>query len=101
MCSKPIFCSNVAQKGKISSRLLEPQKVSPNAKSCSNVAEHNWNRETPSQRPYNPQQIPSCTPGMLQTKMADDEKTFTFQCVPNKTFPGFESAEVKERFMKW
>ena len=27
MCSKPIFCSNVAQKGKIFSRLLEPQKV--------------------------------------------------------------------------
>ncbi|CAH3034127.1 unnamed protein product [Porites lobata] len=33
--------------------------------------------------------------------MADDEKTFMFQCVPNKTFPGFESADVKERFMKW
>ena len=27
MCSKPIFCSKVAQKGKICSRLLEPQKV--------------------------------------------------------------------------
>ena len=32
MCSKPIFCSKVAQKGKICSRLLEPQKVAPNAK---------------------------------------------------------------------
>ena len=53
------------------------------------------------ERPSNQQQIPSCTPGMFQTKMADDEKTFTFQCVPNKTFPGFESADVKERFMKW
>ena len=28
------------QKGKICSRLLEPQKVAPNAKSCSKVAEH-------------------------------------------------------------
>ena len=36
----------VAQKGKICSRLLEPQKVAPNAKSCSKVAEHN--RERPS-----------------------------------------------------
>ena len=27
ICSKPIFCSKVAQKGKICSRLLEPQKV--------------------------------------------------------------------------
>ena len=27
MCSKPIFCSKVAQKGKICSRLLELQKV--------------------------------------------------------------------------
>ena len=27
MCSKPIFCSKVAQKGKICSGLLEPQKV--------------------------------------------------------------------------
>ena len=27
MCSKPIFCSNVAQKSKICSRLLELQKV--------------------------------------------------------------------------
>ena len=32
MCSKPIFCSEDAQKGKICSRLLEPQKVAPNAK---------------------------------------------------------------------
>ena len=27
MCSKPIFCSKVAQNGKICSRLLESQKV--------------------------------------------------------------------------
>ena len=27
MCSEPIFCSKVAQKGKICPRLLEPQKV--------------------------------------------------------------------------
>ena len=27
MCSKPIFCSKVAHKGKICSRLLEPQKL--------------------------------------------------------------------------
>ena len=46
MCSKPIFCSKVAQKGKIFSRLLEPQKVAPNAKSCSKVAEHNRERPT-------------------------------------------------------
>ena len=38
MCSKPIFCSKVVQKGKICSRLLEPQKAAPNAKSCSKVA---------------------------------------------------------------
>ena len=46
MCSKPIFCSKVAQKGKICSGLLEPQKVAPNAKSCSKVAEHNRDRPT-------------------------------------------------------
>ena len=42
MCS--IFCSKVAQKGTICSRLLEPQKVAANAKSCSNVAKHNRER---------------------------------------------------------
>ena len=42
--TKPIFCSKVAQKGKICSRLLEPQKVAPKAKSCSKVAEHNKER---------------------------------------------------------
>ena len=41
MCCKPILCSNVTQKGKTCSRLLELQKIGPNAKSCSNVAEHN------------------------------------------------------------
>ena len=44
LCSKPIFCSKVAQKGKIFSRLLEPQKVAANAKSCSKVAEHDRER---------------------------------------------------------
>ena len=48
MCSKPIFCSKVTQKGKICSRLREPQKVALNAKSCSKVAEHN--RERPSEK---------------------------------------------------
>ena len=46
MCSKPIFCSKVAQKGKICSGLLEPQKVAPNAKSCSKAADQD-NRERP------------------------------------------------------
>ena len=31
--------------------------------------------------------------------MADDEKNFTFQFVPNKAFPGFESSDVRERFI--
>ena len=44
ICFKPIFCSNVAQKGKTCSRLLEPQKIAPNAKRCSKVAEHNRDR---------------------------------------------------------
>ena len=44
LCSKPIFCSKVAQKGKIFSRLLEPQKVAANAKSCSKVVKHNRER---------------------------------------------------------
>ena len=44
MFSKPINCSKVAQKGKLCSRLLEPQKVAPNAKSCSKVADHNPER---------------------------------------------------------
>ena len=48
MCSKPIFCSKIALKGKTCSRLLKPQKVAPNAKSCSKVAEHN--RDRPSWR---------------------------------------------------
>ena len=47
MCSKPIFCSKVAQKGKICSRLLEQQKVALNAKSCSKVTE----RERPGEKP--------------------------------------------------
>ena len=34
MCSKPILCSDVAQNGRICSRLSEPHKVAPNAKSC-------------------------------------------------------------------
>ena len=44
MCSKPIFCSKIALKGKTCLRLLKPQKVAPNAKSCSKVAEHNRDR---------------------------------------------------------
>lgn len=36
-----------------------------------------------------------------QQKMADDEKKFSFQFVPNKIFPGFESSDVKELFLKW
>ena len=44
MCSKPIFCSKVAQKERIFSRLLEPQKVAANAKSCSKVVKHNRER---------------------------------------------------------
>ena len=44
MCSKPIFCSKIALKGKTCSRLLKPQKVAPNAKSCSKVVEHNRDR---------------------------------------------------------
>ena len=47
MCSKPIFCSKIALKGKTCSRLLKPQNVAPNAKSCSKVAEHNRDRPTP------------------------------------------------------
>ena len=46
LCSKPIFCSKIALKGKTCSRLLKPQKVAPNAKSCSKVAEHNRDRPT-------------------------------------------------------
>jgi len=41
MSPEPIICSKVAQKGKTCSTLLVPQKVAPNAKSCSKVAEHN------------------------------------------------------------
>ena len=46
MCSKPIFCSKIAQKDKGCSRLPEQQKVAPNDKSCSKVAEHNRQRPT-------------------------------------------------------
>lgn len=38
---KPIFCSKVAQKGRLSSTLLDPQKVASNAKRFSKVAQHN------------------------------------------------------------
>ena len=37
--TKAIFCSKIPQKGKSCSRLLEPQNVAPNAKSCSKVTE--------------------------------------------------------------
>ena len=47
--TKPIFCSKIPQKGKSCSRLLEPQKVAPNAKSCSKVTEHNRDRTTANQ----------------------------------------------------
>ena len=40
MFSEPIFCSKIAQKGKSCSRLLESQKLGPNAISCSKVAEY-------------------------------------------------------------
>ena len=51
-CSKPTFCSKVAQKGKICLRLLELQKVVPNTKSCSKVAEHNQERPNCEQSTY-------------------------------------------------
>ena len=44
MCSKPIFCSKIARKDESYLRLLEQQKVAPNDKSCSKVAEHNRQR---------------------------------------------------------
>ena len=59
-CSKPTFCSKVAQKGKICPRLLEPQKVVPNTKSCSKVAEHNRERPNCEQSTY-----PSLTSHLL------------------------------------
>ena len=43
---KHIFCSKVSQRGKSYSTLLEPQEVASNAKSCSEVAEHNRDRPT-------------------------------------------------------
>ena len=49
MFFKPTFCPKNAQKSKSCSRLPEPQRdvpVCPNAKSCSKVAEHNWDRPT-------------------------------------------------------
>ena len=46
MCPKPIFCSKVTKKGKTCSRVLEPQKVAPNAKGCWKVTEHNRDRPT-------------------------------------------------------
>ena len=46
MCSKLIFCSKIVEKGENSSRLLQPQKITPNAKSSSNVAEHDQDRPT-------------------------------------------------------
>ena len=46
MCPKPIYCSKVTKKGKTCSRVLETQKVAPNAKGCWNVAEHNRDRPT-------------------------------------------------------
>ena len=59
-CSKPTFCSKVARKGKICPRLLEPQKVAPNTKSCSKVAEHNQERPNCEQSTY-----PSLTSHLL------------------------------------
>ena len=59
-CSKPTFCSKVAQKGKICLRLLELQKVVPNTKSCSKVAEHNQERRDCEQSTY-----PSLTSHLL------------------------------------
>lgn len=46
ICCKPIFFSKIAQKGKNCSELLKPQKVAPNAKTCSKVAEHDRNKPT-------------------------------------------------------
>ena len=46
MCSKPIFFSEVTQKGKICSRLPELQKIASNAKNCPKVAEHDRERPT-------------------------------------------------------
>ena len=46
MCPKPIYCSKVTKKGKTCSRVLEPQKVAPNAKGCWKVTEHNRDRPT-------------------------------------------------------
>ena len=44
MCSKPIFCSKIAQKDKSCSTLPEQQKVAANDTSCSKVAEDNRQR---------------------------------------------------------
>ena len=75
MCSKPIFCSKIALKGKTCSRLLKPQKVAPKAKSCSTVAEHNRDRPT-----YNPTS-PKATMVRTLTRRAqivcDSDDSFT------------------------
>ena len=69
MCSKPIFCSKIARKGKTFSRLLEPQKVAPNAKSCSKVAEHNRDRPTSNQS-----RASDCVIGCYFTKITENDK---------------------------
>lgn len=46
ICCKPMFFSKIAQKGKNCSELLKPQKLAPNAKTCSKVAEYDRNKPT-------------------------------------------------------
>ena len=79
MCSKPIFCSKIALKGKTCSRLLKLQKVAPNAKSCSKNAEHN--RDRPTVDPFDDlcltNQIYSA---LLNSKKSLKCKMLTFKC---------------------
>ena len=49
ICALNLFCSKIAQKGKICSRLLEPQKFAPSAKkllkSCRAQSGKAWSRQ--------------------------------------------------------
>ena len=75
-----------ALKGKTCSRLLKPQKVAPNAKSCSKVAEHNRDRPTCLQRASN-MKLPS-KPRMLWKKVMTAWPLIPFHFC--KVFQGLE-----------
>ena len=102
MCSKPIFCSKIALKGKTCSRLLKPQKVAQKLPSTIGIGlqarpwpkksqtAQNVTQKSPIQPPKSPYQ--NLSPKKVLTKISHPKKVITkFQTQKKSSYRKFQT----------